>query len=62
MMNLPVNREDAMKKNQKDIVKFYEQLEFWKEEAPELGLRTSDLQRLTKRKTRKQRRFTIPHP
>lgn len=51
-----------MKKNQMDIVKFYEQLEFWKAEAPELGLRTSDLQRLAKRKTRKQRRFTIPHP
>lgn len=61
-MNLPENREDAMKKNQMDIVKFYEQLEFWKAEAPELGLRTSDLQRLAKRKTRKQRRFTIPHP
>lgn len=51
-----------MKKNQKDIVKFYEQLEFWKEEAPDLGLRTSDLQRLAKRKIRKQRRFVIPHP
>ncbi|MGE0268630.1 MAG: hypothetical protein AB7S78_09280 [Candidatus Omnitrophota bacterium] len=50
-----------MKKSQVDLVRFYEQLEFWKEEAPMLGLRTTDLQRLKKRKKHKYRRSLSVH-
>lgn len=52
---------DNMKKKL-DIVKFYEQLEFWKEEAADLGLKTSDIHRLAKRKTRKNRREALIYP
>lgn len=50
-----------MKKNRTDSVRFDEQMEFWKEEASKLGLRMTDLQKLSKKRLHKHRRHSFAH-